>query len=108
MKKNLSLSLLFLISGVGLFSQKAETRELKPFSKISIQDRIIAYLEPGDLPQVFIDPKGDAWNEEIKTGVAGSQLEIRSDGRFRDAQIHCYVRYLGEITELITRNGGKF
>lgn len=108
MKKGIFVFSLFLFSCIAVFSQKPETRDLKPFSKISIQDRIIAYLESGDLPQVYIDPKGDAWNEEIKTNVAGAQLEIRSEGRFRDAQIFCFVKYFGEITELIARNGGKF
>jgi hypothetical protein len=108
MKRIFFISLLLLAAGVGVFGQKPETRPLKPFSKISIQDRIIAYLQSGDLPQVFIDPKGDAWNEEIKTIVSGSILDIKSDGKFRDAQIYCFVQYSGEITELIARYGGKF
>jgi len=97
-----------LFFGAGVFSQKPETRMMKPFTKISVQDRIIAYLESGDVNEVFLDPKGDAWNEEIKTAVSESTLDIKSDGRYRDAKIFCFVTYLSEITELIARNGGKF
>ncbi len=106
--KAIILVSLFICFGGFVYTQKQETRPLKPFDKVSIQDRIIVLLEFDTVSKVMLDPKGDAWNEEIKTDVSGSELDIHSQGRFRDAQIFCYVHYSKPITKLITRYGGIF
>lgn len=88
------------------FSQKQETRELKTFSKIHVANLIIAVLQKDVESKVMLDPKGDAWIEEIKTEVSGKELSIRSEGKFRDASIFCYVHYTESITRLSPQFGG--
>ncbi len=101
----LSLFIWVLTIGSG-FAQKQEIRPLKSFSKVSVSDRIIVLLQPDTISQVILNPRGDAWNEEIKTHVDGKDLSIRSDGRFREAAIFCYVHYTQPIVNLSARYGG--
>jgi hypothetical protein len=88
------------------YSQKQETREIKTFSRMYVSDRIIAILQKDTVSKVFLDPKGDAWNEEIKTKVDGNELNIRSEGKFREASIFCYIHYDQPIVSMNTRYGG--
>lgn len=105
MKRMLCATILFL-SCVISFAQKQETRTLKIFSKVRALDRIIVVLQRDTESKVLLDPKGDVWNEEIKTTVSGGELNISSEGKFRDANIFCYVHYTQSITVLSVRSGG--
>jgi hypothetical protein len=96
----------FLLNTTLVFSQKPETRDVKTFSKISVTDRIIAVLSEDTVSKIFLDPRGDAWNEEIHTRSDGKELRITSEGKFRDAAIFCYVHYNQPIVFLDTQNGG--
>jgi hypothetical protein len=100
-------SVLLLVFCCGpVFTQKQETRPLKPFSKIWVADRIIAILQSDTISEVVVAPQGDGWVEEVKTKVDGKELTIRSEGRFRESAIFCYVHYNGAITHLSTQFGG--
>lgn len=105
MKAKLGIVLIGLSIGL-IQAQKPQTRPLKSFTKLSVSDRIIAILQPDSINEVTIDPKGDAWIEEVKTSVSGKELQISSEGRFRDAAIFCYVHYSAPIVYLSTRYGG--
>jgi hypothetical protein len=106
--KKLLLTGGLVLGMVGVFAQRVETRPLKAFHRINIQDRIIVILVPDTLNQVILNPEADAWVEEVTTSVSGKELEIRSDGRFRDSRIFCYVHHTQPITHLTTRYGGIF
>jgi hypothetical protein len=106
--KNLLVVGMFTMAMLGAVAQRTETRPLKTFQHISIQDRIVVILVDDTLNQVVLKPEADAWIEEVKTSVSGKELDIHADGRFRDSRIFCYVHHAQAITRLTTRYGGIY
>lgn len=88
------------------YSQKPETREVKTFSKIYVNDRIVAILVEDTISKVFLNPETGAWNEELHTKSDGKQLTISSDGKFRDSKMFCYVHYDQPIVYMDVDGGG--
>jgi hypothetical protein len=104
-KQTFIICLFFLLVKFS-YAQKQETRDVKTFSKIYVNDRIIAILVEDTISKIFLNPEAGAWNEECQTKSDGKQLNISSEGKFRDSKMFCYVHYDQPIVYIDVDGGG--
>jgi hypothetical protein len=99
---SISLSLFFLTA----FGQSRETRDLSPFSSISVGEAIEVYLEKGNAEKAVIEVKGTD-PENVITRVSGDHLKIRmDDGNWRNVNVTIWVTYQ-ELNEIEISSAGK-
>ncbi len=88
------------------FAQKQDIRSVKTFSKMDVNDRIVAILKADTISKVILVPEQDAWLEEVHTKSDGKQLSLSTEGKFRDSKVFCYVHHNQNITYIDVQNGG--
>ena len=108
---------LTIVATLAAFAQKSETRQLSPFTRVTVHEGITAILSKGSSESAKVEATGVELSD-VLTEVNGSTLKIHmKEGNFRNRNVTVYVTFREisglhassagsiEVTDAITVNG---